>query len=460
MGIIILLILLYSNKSNFSQYFNETLLFLLALLFISNSNSNLTYYNSYKTIDNQQYSHFNKYHVNEKYSSGLNNIYRTRNEKSQYENLNNDNFQYSKNTKCDTQIESSNTSENNKIENINKDNLDNISLYEDECSIKKKEYYDLNDRQKILSPTCNIKGVSLKSENYYKNKIKNIDYKKIKYSLKDDYKGEKGNFNVNKDNVNKEAYVDDYIYTSDEFIQDKKNILKREYINSPISEHIKNENTKIISNSNFDLIDEMIDNKTQRYSINEVDTTLRKDNEYSEKYHVELSDVKDINDLKRLNNSKKDKLNEEEKLQYNLKDQNIAYDNEYNSKYISNDKKVVQDSNELIEKHSENISDNKKIQIIYPDNIDSSSCINSMELESNDKNNSKKDSKKTPVKPKGFQISKIIDNRYHGVTISVILKGIGMITGRVVFYSDNIIALQLENGIVVFINSNFVTSFY
>lgn len=57
-------------------------------------------------------------------------------------------------------------------------------------------------------------------------------------------------------------------------------------------------------------------------------------------------------------------------------------------------------------------------------------------------------------------ISQIIKEKYSGMTVSIMLRGIGMITGKVVFNYEGITALQLKNNIIIYVNNNIITDIF
>ncbi|WP_346930576.1 hypothetical protein [Clostridium sp.] len=54
----------------------------------------------------------------------------------------------------------------------------------------------------------------------------------------------------------------------------------------------------------------------------------------------------------------------------------------------------------------------------------------------------------------------MIQDNFKGVTISVLVKAMGVITGEVVFNIKDIVALKLRNNLIVFINKNLIASFF
>ena len=57
------------------------------------------------------------------------------------------------------------------------------------------------------------------------------------------------------------------------------------------------------------------------------------------------------------------------------------------------------------------------------------------------------------------QIADMIKQDYKGVTISTLVSNLGIVTGEVIFNIKDVVALKLSNNIIVFINSNAVSSF-
>lgn len=57
-------------------------------------------------------------------------------------------------------------------------------------------------------------------------------------------------------------------------------------------------------------------------------------------------------------------------------------------------------------------------------------------------------------------IPNLINAKYCGATISVIISGLGIITGKVLSNYNNILALKLENDVIVYINNDFVLNFF
>lgn len=57
-------------------------------------------------------------------------------------------------------------------------------------------------------------------------------------------------------------------------------------------------------------------------------------------------------------------------------------------------------------------------------------------------------------------IAYILSNNYRGVTVSILVRGLGIITGTIIFNFNSVVVLKLKNNITVFINKNAITSFY
>ena len=57
-------------------------------------------------------------------------------------------------------------------------------------------------------------------------------------------------------------------------------------------------------------------------------------------------------------------------------------------------------------------------------------------------------------------IAYILNNNYRGVTVSILVRGLGIITGTIIFNFNSVVVLKLKNNITVFINKNAITSFY
>ncbi|MGN0143361.1 MAG: hypothetical protein ACI398_00160, partial [Clostridium sp.] len=57
-------------------------------------------------------------------------------------------------------------------------------------------------------------------------------------------------------------------------------------------------------------------------------------------------------------------------------------------------------------------------------------------------------------------IPQIIQDKHHGSNVSIMLKGIGIITGQVIWSFNDITVVKLKNNITVFINNNFITGFF
>ena len=57
-------------------------------------------------------------------------------------------------------------------------------------------------------------------------------------------------------------------------------------------------------------------------------------------------------------------------------------------------------------------------------------------------------------------IAYILNNNYRGVTVSILVRGLGIITGTIIFNFNSVVVLKLKNNITVFINKDAITSFY
>ena len=54
----------------------------------------------------------------------------------------------------------------------------------------------------------------------------------------------------------------------------------------------------------------------------------------------------------------------------------------------------------------------------------------------------------------------MIQNNFRGVTVTVLIKSIGTITGEIVFNIKDVIALKLKNNLIIFINKDLISSFF
>ncbi len=54
----------------------------------------------------------------------------------------------------------------------------------------------------------------------------------------------------------------------------------------------------------------------------------------------------------------------------------------------------------------------------------------------------------------------LLNNNYKGATVSILIRGLGIITGTIIFNFDSVVVLKLKNNITVFINKDAITSFY
>lgn len=216
---------------------------------------------------------------------------------------------------------------------------------------------------------------------------------------------------------------------------------------------LNNSNNNVSSNHS-------IKNKTSKIN-NQNRYNNMKPNNKSKYNNIKSNNKNNYNNLKSANKNKTNytKPKESYKKENYKKDNNIK-----STKTIHTSKK----------NNNEQTIKNKKDYLLFI-NKDSKKPLTYTVIESlqdaSEKIISNLDSKSkstTPRKVNALENNKIkvndfaylLNNKYRGVNVSVVIRDLGVITGEVIFNFDSVVVLKLKNNITVFINKNAISGFY
>lgn len=211
---------------------------------------------------------------------------------------------------------------------------------------------------------------------------------------------------------------------------------------------LNNSNNNVSSNHS-------IKNKTSKIN-NQNRYNNMKPNNKSKYNNIKSNNKNNYNNLKSAN---KNKTNYTKPKETYKKDNNIKSNKPIHTSKKNNNKQTIK---------------NKKDYLLFI-NKDSKKPLTYTVIESlqdaSEKIISNLDSKSkstTPRKVNALENNKIkvndfaylLNNKYRGVNVSVVIRDLGVITGEVIFNFDSVVVLKLKNNITVFINKNAISGFY
>lgn len=352
----------------------------------------------------------------------------------------------------------------------NKNNIENKEKNFN-SDYKKTHYYT------GLSSKENINNGSFKDINDIEDKkIRKNNHKGLNNIIRDMIKSDNDYFDSNNEkvsnNLNREIKIKNGLKDNNEenYKQDidnkKNNDSEKTYYKTDL---IVNEN---INNSNFKNINitDIGDNKVRENNHKELDNIIKEivksnNNDFdtnNEKVSNNSSGNIEIKKaLKENDNEEDDKLDVDIILNDGFNIYNISNNNQQYS--LVDICKENKESDEQQESLKENVIENINDKLV--DNVEEEIIINDKDIlhkENNDNKNIIKedDINKENSESKNTSAFNNLKNKYKGVNVSVVISGVGVLEGEIVFDFPNIIALKNKDNIIIFIDESKVLSIF
>ena len=295
--------------------------------------------------------------------------------------------------------------------------------------------------------------VNHKEESYDENKLNNIIGNK--YKELSNYKYSKNEIVRAKKYKEKEYGIDN----CDNTMQTRSNNYKGYYeSDNNIKNNIINKSDKIEINNN-------IDSKNKHKDLEEIIETKENDSRYNKEIFS-----KEEKKMDELDESKEEIYSEEST--YNSYDASKYCENEYidlndNKQYrivdISESNQGLKESLELYKESVINNISNKTIDninevITYRE--DEEIHTQDKQIDENDKDIQIDEINKMGNVEKNKNKFNKLKKRYKGVNVSVLVSGVGIIEGEIVFDFPNIIAVKNKEDIIIFIDESKILGIY
>ena len=295
--------------------------------------------------------------------------------------------------------------------------------------------------------------VNHKEESYDENKLNNIIGNK--YKELSNYKYSKNEIVRSKKYKEKEYGIDN----CDNTMQTRSNNYKGYYeSDNNIKNNIINKSDKIEINNN-------IDSKNKHKDIEEIIETKENDSRYNKEIFS-----KEEKKMDELDESKEEIYSEEST--YNSYDASKNCEKEYidlndNKQYrivdISESNQGLKESQELYKESVINNISNKTIDninevITYRE--DEEIHTQDKQIDENDKDIQIDEINKMGNVEKNKNKFNKLKKRYKGVSVSVLVSGVGIIEGEIVFDFPNIIAVKNKEDIIIFIDESKILGIY